>query len=731
MNKPKLQGILFFIITAFIASHFAKASPFIDKPRIGLALQGGGAKGFAHIGVLQWLEENRIPAHLIAGTSMGGLIGGFYAAGQSPAELKDLVDTLNWDELIGGQPPFESLSFRRKEDRLAYPNRLEFGLRNGFSLPSGLNSGHEIGLVLDRLTLPYYALESFDDLPIPFRCVAIDLVSGTETVFSDGSLRDALRATMSLPAIFYPLHADGKIYADGGMLNNLPVDAAKMMGADIVIAVNLDTGEYNSKNLKSLVGVLGRSLDVMMDSNVARSLQMADLVVRVDVKGFSTLDFQLNKAIIRKGYEAAQAMGAELSRYALPENEWKQYLIDRVSRKKTDIPIPQFLEVEGVSSDKASSIRKDLRRLPGQPLDSAKLEREIADIWGRGRFAAIGYRLVDRNTQTGLLIRPEEKEYSPPTLNLNIDIDGSDVGNVRFGLQARLTMPDFGGDRSEWRTDIGFGSRNLVSTEYYWALARSPHWFLAPRAYAGNGLLDIYYSGDRISEYRVSRGGFGVDGGYRFNRTTEVRIGHDISWNKAHLSTGFALVDDYSHFVGASTMTIRHLGRDDALVPRRGFKLEAKAEWLSSRPYGGSGFPRAEAIVQWLHPVSGAGSIFFAGAGGSAFDRDSLGLLSFSLGGILRLGSYGRNELLGNQYYLITAGYLHEIASLPRLIGGGIYATGWYQLGKMYGNQDLPEHPMDVSGGIIAKTLLGPIFVGGSWGDGDHRKLYFGLGKIF
>jgi NTE family protein len=731
MNKPKFCLSLFFVITAFIASHDAKASPGVDRPRIGLALQGGGAKGFVHIGVLQWLEENRIPVHRIAGTSMGGLIGGIYSAGLSPAELEDLVRGLNWDELIGGQPPFRLLGFRRKEDHIEYPNGLEFGLRNGFSLPSGLNSGHKIGVLLDKLTLPYYDLKSFDDLPIPFRCVAVDLISGNETVFSEGSLRDALRATMSLPAVFSPLRADGKIYADGGMLNNLPVDAAKSMGADIVIAVHLDAGEYDPKNLRSLVGVLGRSIDAMMDSNVVESLRLADFVTRADVSGYTTLDFAQASAIIQRGYEAAQKMSAELGRYALPEDEWKAYLADRAARKRTEIPAPEFLKVEGTQPSKAASIHRDLESFVGNALETSKLEQKIDRIWGRGRFASIGYGLASRKEQTGLLIRTEEKEHSPPTLNLNIDINGADVGNINFGLGARLTLLDLWSYRSEWRTDFAFGKRNLVATEYYWAAAKSRHWFVVPSAYAGNSLLDIYQDGDRISEYRVSQSGLGVAGGYRFNRETEVRVGHEASWNKAKLRTGTDTIDDYSHFVNTSSMKLRYFGQDDALVPRQGIKIEAGAEWLSSRPYGGSGFPRAEAIVQVFHPVSSAGSIFASGSGGSAFNRDNLGLHYFSLGGILRLGSYGRNELMGNQYYLLSAGYLHEIAALPRLIGGAIYAAGWYQLGKMYGKQDLPEHPMDVSGGIIAKTLLGPIFVGGSWGDGNHRKIYFGLGKIF
>src|SRR5579863_5429892 len=167
------------------------------RPKIGVALEGGGALGLAHIGVLQWFEEHHIPVDYVAGTSMGGLVAGFYATGKNPAELKSLIEGIDWKEILSGSTPYEDLSYRRKEDQRANPNALILGLRGGLSLPGGLNAVHKIGLIIDHETLPYYDIASFDDLPIPFRCVATDLVTGKQVVFDKGSLPSALRATMS------------------------------------------------------------------------------------------------------------------------------------------------------------------------------------------------------------------------------------------------------------------------------------------------------------------------------------------------------------------------------------------------------------------------------------------------------------------------------------------------------------------------------------------------------
>ena len=238
-----------------------------DRPKIGVVLEGGGALGLAHIGVLRWFEEHRIPIDYLAGTSMGGLVGGMYATGMRANELRDLVSAIDWGEILDGQTPYRAHSFRRKEDERAFQNSLEFGLRGGFNAPGGLSSGQRVTYLLNRVTLPYSDLKSFDNLPIPFRCVATDLGSGKQHVFESGSLGEALRATMSLPAIFTPITNQKSIWVDGGLLNNLPVDVVKKMGADIVIAVYLNPSPFSPETKRSMFAVMNRSIGVMIEAN--------------------------------------------------------------------------------------------------------------------------------------------------------------------------------------------------------------------------------------------------------------------------------------------------------------------------------------------------------------------------------------------------------------------------------------------------------------------------------
>jgi len=231
------------IFTRGLGQETASTPP--PRPKVGLVLEGGGALGLAHIGVIQWLEEHRIPVNYVAGTSMGGLVGGLYATGNSAAEAKELIKTIDWDEVLAGQTPYKNLSFRRKQDAAEYPNRLEFGLRNGLEFPGGFNSGQGVMMILDRVALPYSNIKDFNDLPTPFACVSTDLVTNQAYVFRKGSLSLALRSTMSLPGIFVPVRSNGQIFADGGLMDNLPVDVAKSMGAEVTIAVHLETAKMD------------------------------------------------------------------------------------------------------------------------------------------------------------------------------------------------------------------------------------------------------------------------------------------------------------------------------------------------------------------------------------------------------------------------------------------------------------------------------------------------------
>jgi NTE family protein len=727
--------IIALTLTLFFVSAFASFSQDTPekkkRPRIGLVLEGGGALGFAHIGVLQWLEDHHIPVDFVAGTSMGGLVGGLYASGESPEEINNLVQrSIDWDDVLSGESSYANLSFRRKEDVEVYNNRIEVGLKGGITLPGGLNLGHNVTLVLDRATLPYSDLESFDDLPIPFRCVAVDLTAGKEKVFDHGALSRALRATMSIPGVFAPAVIDGHSYSDGGVLNNLPVDVAKSMGADIVIAVYLDTGPEALKPL-SLFGVAGRNVEIVIKANELRSMKAADILINAPVAGFGTMDFEKSAKIIPKGVIGAEEKKAMLEHLSLSDAEWAQYLAARNSRRRLDLPVPKFIEVTGTSRALDDGIQRYLNTFVNKPIDPGALEEKLNLVRGTGRFQSLGYQLLDKNGQTGLLIRASEKLYGPPFLNFAITIDGSDPADVRFGVSARVTKTVGSDPRTEWRTDFAFGNTYGINTELYRPFSVTSRWFVAPHAGIIRNLFDVYDNGQRIAQYTETKGGFGLDLGYSVSRFAEFRLGEDFSWLEARRKIGISEFPNFSVLSGVTKLQYIYYGQDDAIIPRRGLKSQSQAYYYTDGD-NGKPYPLLQTYNSYFHELSPRGSLFLVADGGTAFGHTNLGINGFNLGGPLRLGAYGRNELVGNQFYLFQAGYLRQIAEINPLFGEGIYAGAFYEIGKVYDSGIQASNlPMDGSVVIIVKTALGPAFVGGSVGSNGQAKWWFGLSRVF
>ena len=727
-----LAGLTLYSTLAAMAQ---SVPPSGKRPTLGLALQGGGALGLAHVGVITWLEEHHIPVNYVAGTSMGGLVGGVYATGRSAPELRQVVNSINWDEVMSGQTPFGDLSFRRKEDARDYPNRLEFGLRNGLQFPAGFNTGQQVSLILDQVSLPYSEIKSFDDLPIPFACVATDLVSGKPRVFRSGRLSVALRSTMSLPGIFTPVRQPGAIYADGGLLENLPVQVAKNMGADIVLGIHLAEATLSPDANLSSFGVLGQSISVMISANELISMEKADILVSVPVQEWGALSFDDGDAIIKAGYDAAAAKSNVLMTLAVDDATWNQYLADRNSRRITTTPVPKFVAVEGVNGNLSRRVEQQMAGVVGKPIDYDMLESEIMRLRGMGRFATINYTLVEQNGQQGLMVNTEEHSFGPPMVLPLILVDGASLTNVTFNLGARITWLDVGGFRSEWRNDIILFSQYGLRSEYFHPFTSQTHWFVLPQAQIYSTPVYLYDNNQLVSTYRRSVGGGGIDLGYHFGITGELRVGYEGGWEKFDREIGPSQLPTFSGAYGNVKLQFKLDRLDDAVIPRQGQFLQTDFLWSNTNPLAVNQYPVAEIASQNYFKLNEPSSVFLNGYAGTTFNYET-GIPQFSLGGSQRLVAYGTNELLMNKYFLFQLGYIRQLTSLPPLLGGGVYFLGLYEAAQVYG----PPHtmvnkasgfPTDGAVGLVVKTIFGPVEAAYAYGDTGHHKFFFRIGRLF
>jgi NTE family protein len=696
-----------------------------------LVLEGGGALGLAHIGVIQWLEEHRIPVSYVAGTSMGGLVGGIYATGRSAAEVKELVRSINWDQVLQGQTPYKDLSFRRKQDAAEYPNHLEFGLRKGLQFPEGFNSGQEVVMILDRVALPYSEVKDFNDLPIPFACVATDLVTSRAYVFRQGSLSLALRSTMSLPGIFTPVRWDGHIFADGGLMDNLPVDVAQSMGADLTVAVHLETAKLDPTATMSSFGVLGRSVSVVIAANELRSMEKADMLISVPLEAFDSLEYNRAEEIIKVGYQAAQAKAALLNTLSVDESTWQAYLEQRAARRTT-APVPQFVQVAGTSPKLANAIENDLKDNVGKPVDTTTLQNQLMDLKGEGRFSHLSYQMTSRDGTPGLLITGVEKPYSPPIVQPLLLLDGSNFSGVNFSMGARITFLDFGGYRAELRNDFIVGSQYGINSQYYRPFTATSKWFIAPNGFANYQQYPIYQKDVFAAEYRKTSMGGGLELGYEFARVAQLTLGYTAAYQRFVPKIGNqTLLPTVSGRFGGTTLRFALNDVDNPVIPRSGQYMDISGAWVDANPGAAHSFPTSEGQVLKFIKLNEPSSVYFGARGGTTFGNQLVGVPLFSLGGPNAFAAYGQNELLTDQYYQFRAGYLRRVAKLPVLLGDALYFNGAFEVGRVFAPPFTSQTPGDAVAALVVNTIFGPIEIGVAVGTAGHQRGFFQLGRIF
>jgi NTE family protein len=708
------------------------------RPRIGVAFGGGSARGLAHVGVIRWFEEHRIPIDLVAGTSMGGLIGGAFASGMSSGELTDLLNTTDWDEMFGSLP-FRYKNVRRKQDARAYPSRIEFGLKRGLRPPVALNNGQQVDFLLARMTGAYVQLRSFDDLPTPFRCLAVDLVSAQPVVLDHGSLAEAMRATMSLPGIFPPIEVEGRVLVDGGAMNNVPADVVRQMGADVVVAVNVGyMGDTRSVNY-SLLGLMGQTVDVMMQANTRVAMRSADIVINPPLAGFGSLDWRRSEELAADGYRATEAMKDKLLPLAIDEQAWAAYQTERQARRQSRLATPEFLSIVGVVPSDQRRMEEVLRAHVDQPIDVAVLETELEAFAGLDRYETVGWQLVEERGRRGLQVRARPKAYAPPFLMLGVGLENTTTGEFSFQLAARYLTFDVAGSGSELRVDAALGAQPSVGTELYRPLGRTPL-FVAASALAARRTLNFIQDDTIVAQYEETRTGIGLDAGVNLGRDDDVRVGVTTGYLRTSIGAGDPGLPELRGRETRARIRWLHDGQDSPVVPSSGVRAVATVSHILQTPdppatietdRTNDGVSQTEVNSSVFWSLRRRDRLLLVAGAGTSFRGDPLPTEQFQLGRPLHLGAYNIGELRGNHYAVVTVGYLRGIGRLPDFLGGPIFVGGWLENGSAFDDIHDADWHTNASLGAVLDTLIGPMILGGSFGLDGKWRYYVGIGRLF
>jgi NTE family protein len=709
------------------------------RPTVGVAFGGGSARGIAHVGVIRWLEEHRIPIDVAAGTSMGGLVGGAYATGMEPDELETFITTVDWDQLFGAST-FAHKNIRRKADARAYPSRLEFGLKGGIVPPTAINSGEYVELLLGRIAAPYFDMQDFDDLPTPFRTVAVDLLSAQPVVMRSGSLADAMRATMSLPLIFPPTEVNGQVLIDGGTMDNVPADVVKAMGVSRVIAVNVgDLSDLEGVS-STMLGVAGHTLDAMMRASTRRAITAADVVINVPLAKYGSLDWRRAAALIEEGYRAAEAMRDQLLPLAVSEAEFEAWRRNRQSRRLKELPTPGFIDPEGFVSSDTNRLTTLLARHVGVPLDVNALEADIAVVAGLDRYETVTWRLVREEARGyGLRVRGRAKAYAPPFMMLGMNLENTTSSDFNITATARYLAFDTLGSGSEWRIDGTVGSDPNLATELYRPIGQTPL-FVAPYAGVGRRTFNVINNDAVIARYRQTVSRVGVNVGVNLGAQSDVRVGAYIGRTTATIKVGNPGFPELRGSETGAELVWRVDTQDSPVVPSRGVQSNVRLSRIFNGPdvaVNGEPIDFASSVTQLsgvanrFWSVGPRNRVFLYGGVGTSFGDVPLPTDQFALGMPFRLGAYDAGEIIGPHYYIATGGYLRQVGRLPDFIGGPIFAGGWLENGDAFDEWSLAGWRTNGGVGIVMDTLVGPVIVAGSWGFDGRWRTYLAVGRTF
>jgi NTE family protein len=709
-----------------------------DRPTVGLVLSGGGARGAAHVGVIKVLDELQIPVDFVAGTSMGAIVGGLYASGMTADELTQFVDTVDWSKLLKDRPPRAERSFRRKSDDIGFLVDFDLGVnKSGLIFPEGFIQGQNLEIALKRLTLPVVSIDDFDELPIPFRAVATDIVSGKAVVINSGDLAGAMRASMSAPGIFKPIRRDGQILVDGGVANNLPIDVVREMGADILIVVDVGFPLLPEEQLGSALAVTKQMLTILVNGRAQDQIALLtsdDILISPDLGEFGSQDFQRLPEAQQLGEEKAQELSGLLASLSVSNEKYLAYR-ERLESNRRDPPIIDAIVVENESRLSPKVIEARLDEQTGKPLDPDQLESDIADIYGFNTFETVSYDIATDGDSNTLFVRATEKSWGPNYLRFGINLEDDFSGNSSYNVAARLTRTEINRLGGEFRIELQLGETPRLFTEFFQPLDYKSRWFVNPQiefARSNSGVFDNI--GFQIAQVDADNLLLSLDVGRQFGNWGEFRVGVTQIYSDSELRIGPPDLTGGSSETTVLTAAFEVDTIDHIAVPRSGtiFGLD----WVGARESLGSDITADIVSLNFLKPQTWGRNTLLHWWDFSSTTKDStVGLDPVSLGGLFSLSGYSPNELNGKHGAIGRVLYYRALGdrAVPGL-NTSIYLGASLEAGNVWQSTNAISFDNTLIAGslfIIFDTVVGPLYIAYGAAEGGRRSGYLFLGQTF
>jgi NTE family protein len=749
MGKLATQlGLACALAASWQSAHCAEAPDASQipqvRPRVCLVLSGGGARGMAHIGVLKVLEELKIPIDCIAGTSMGAVVGGLYASGMTAAQIDATMRSVDWQEAFRDAPPRRDLAFRRKQDDRNFLVRLPLGLKHGkILLPKGFIQGQKLQETLRQLTLSFSNSTDFDLLPTPFRAVATDLLTGNAVLMDKGDLAIAMRASISTPGVFAPVETQGRVLVDGGLAENLPIDVARAMHADILIVSDVSFPLQARSALDSALSISNQMLAILVRKDADRqraTLSSSDILVEPLLGPASSTDFTAVNSTIAAGENAARVMLARLDPLTVSDNAYHDYLARRASREP-GLPAIKFVRVDEQSKRYEKTIMAEMQPLVGKPLDIDAVGARVTELYGLGNFETLDYALVEQgqgaDREAGLELRARRKSWGPNYVRFGLNLEDDFQGNSRYNAAARFILTELDDLGAELITDVQIGSDPKVASEFYQPLNAERTWFVAPSVRVEARDLQLYSKDAEIADYRDREAEADFDIGRTLGNWGEIRAGFHRTNGLTRVRLGDPNLVERQYNDGELFVKFSYDRLDNLHFPREGQQFTF--QWDANRTDLGADSASDKVQADWLMAGSRGRNtlLFWASAGsvvGGSIKATAVPDL-FSLGGFFNLSGLAPTSLFGPNYAIARAIYFRKIGrggegffEFPAYVGMSL------ELGNIWQQRSdisLGSARKDASLFLAFDTFLGPVYLGSGYDTAGHSAYYLFLGRTF
>ena len=727
-------GLLLFLFGAAPSTLAAQPAAGAERPKVGLALSGGGARGAAHVGVLRVLEQLRVPVDFIAGTSMGSIVAGLYASGMSPDEIEHAFNTLDWDQIFDDSPPREDRSFRRKRDDDVYLINAKPGFSDGqIKLPSGLIQGQKFDLALSELTLHVAGINDFDRLPIPYRAVATDIGTGKSVVLGKGDLAQAMRASMAVPGVFAATMIDGTALVDGGITNNLPISVVREMGADIVIAVDISTPLMKPEEVRNVLAITQQLTSIMTRSNTEAqiaSLGKGDVLIVPDLGDISSADFARSAEAVQRGQSAAEAQRVTLARLALADDAFQRQLAAR-ARPPQAPTIVNFVRINNDSPVADGIIRERLTLREGEALDTRQLEQDIGSIYGLDLFESVRYRVQEEEGRTGVVIEARERSWGPDYLQFGLALSNEFDGDSTYSIGIAYLQTGINPLAGELRFGAQFGSEPAVFADWYQPLDLTSNYFVEGKVVYERPVYFLYdAAGERLAEYRVSFARLELAVGREIEQHGEVRFGYRRGAGSVDREVGDLTLPEGDFDSGSVYARLSVDRLDNVVFPERGYRGSLEYALFREELGNESGLDQLHFDVAYFKTLGkhtfGVGGKFNTTIDGTAAVQDR-----FRLGGFTNLSGYNQDALSGQHSGLLLGSYYRrftELRFLPWYIGGTLeFGNVWED------SSDITWDSLITAGSVFvgADTPLGPLYLGYGHAEQGRQSGFLFFGKTF